>query len=246
MSSTVPFGFERVLPTEKTAKVRDVFERVASSYDLMNDVMSGGMHRLWKNDLMGHVNKYPGMKMLDVAGGTGDIAFRLLDHVQDGQLTLVDINPEMLKVGREKARKNGLYDSIAWVEGDACALPIESNTKDLYTIAFGLRNVTDTQAAIDDAYRVLRPGGQYLCMEFSHVVLPFLDKIYEKYSFNLIPKFGEWVAKDKDAYQYLVESIATFPKQEKLAGMITSAGFDKVSITNYMGGIVSVHKGWKI
>lgn len=244
--NTVPFGFQDVPVDNKETLVKKVFSSVAPSYDIMNDLMSGGIHRLWKNFMVGQICPRHNLDILDVAGGTGDISFRMHDHFPDAQLTLCDINPEMLEVGKQRAAKKGIKHRINWVCGDACRLPFEDRSQDVYTIAFGLRNVTDTQGAINDAYRVLKPGGQYLCLEFSTISLPYLRDLYEEYSFKIIPKIGNWVTGDEDAYKYLVESIARFPSQEKLETMMKSAGFEQVSYINLAGGIAALHIGWKI
>ncbi len=243
---TVPFGFQDVPAENKETLVKRVFSSVAESYDLMNDLMSGGVHRLWKNFMVGQISPRPKLRILDVAGGTGDISFRMNKRFPDAQLTLCDINPEMLEVGKKRAAERGLQDRIDWICGDACHLPFEDRSQDVYTISFGLRNVTDTQGAINDAYRVLSPGGQYLCLEFSTVSLPMLREAYEKYSFTIIPKIGQMVASDEEAYQYLVESIARFPDQITMENMMKTAGFERVSHINLAGGIAALHVGWRI
>jgi demethylmenaquinone methyltransferase/2-methoxy-6-polyprenyl-1,4-benzoquinol methylase len=192
------------------------------------------------------ISPRPNLHILDVAGGTGDISFRMSERFPDGDLTLCDINPEMLEVGKRRAIERGLQNRISWVCGDACQMPFDDYSYDVYTIAFGLRNVTDTQGAINDAYRVLKPGGQYLCLEFSTVALPILREAYEKYSFNVVPKIGRYVARNEEAYQYLVESIARFPNQETLEGMMKTAGFERVSHINLVGGIAALHIGWRV
>jgi demethylmenaquinone methyltransferase / 2-methoxy-6-polyprenyl-1,4-benzoquinol methylase len=242
----VPFGFKDVDFEKKETLVKRVFSSVAERYDLMNDLMSGGVHRLWKNFMVGQISPRPNLHILDVAGGTGDISFRMSTKFPDAQITLCDINPEMLEVGKKRAAERGLQDRITWICGDACKLPFADRTQDVYTIAFGLRNVTDTQGAINDAYRVLKPGGQYLCLEFSTVVLPMLREAYEKYSFSVIPKIGQMVASDEEAYQYLVESIARFPNQETMEQMMKTAGFERVTHVNLAGGIAALHMGWRI
>lgn len=242
----VPFGFQDVEYEQKESLVKKVFSSVAESYDLMNDLMSGGVHRLWKNFMVGQISPRKGLRILDVAGGTGDISFRMAHRFEDASLTLCDINPEMLEVGKKRALEKHLQDRIQWVCGDACALPFEDQSFDIYTIAFGLRNVTDTLGAIRDAYRVLSPGGQYLCLEFSTVVLPMLKEAYEKYSFTVIPKVGQYVAGDEEAYQYLVESIARFPNQGTMENMMREAGFERVTHFNLAGGIAALHIGWRV
>lgn len=241
----VPFGFKDVAYDKKENLVKQVFSSVAGSYDLMNDLMSGGVHRLWKNFMVGQISPRPSLRILDVAGGTGDISFRMSQRFSDASVTLCDINPEMIAVGQKRATERGL-DHIQWICGDACHLPFPDRSYDLYTIAFGLRNVTDTQGAINDAYRVLAPGGQYLCLEFSTVVLPLLKEGYEKYSFKVIPKIGQMVANDEGAYQYLVESIARFPDQKTMENMMRTAGFKRVSHINLAGGIAALHIGWRV
>ncbi|KAJ6957942.1 2-methoxy-6-polyprenyl-1,4-benzoquinol methylase, mitochondrial isoform X1 [Populus alba] len=272
LSSTSPlhshatsFGFKHVREEEKSQLVGNVFSSVASNYDLMNDLMSGGLHRLWKDRLVSMLNPFPGMKHLDVAGGTGDVAFRILDgissikrranqdpindHLQEEtQIHVCDINPNMLNVGRKRAIERGLGEdkSLIWVEGDAEALSFEDNTMDGYTIAFGIRNVTHIEKVLAEAYRVLKHGGRFLCLELSHVEVPVFKELYDYYSFSVIPAVGELVAGDRDSYQYLVESIRRFPPQEKFASMIADAGFQKVEYENLVGGVVAIHSGLKI
>ncbi len=241
----VPFGFDNVTPEAKDQKVLDVFNRVAGKYDLMNDLMSGGIHRLWKRHLIQMIRTRPGMHLLDVAGGTGDIAFRFLDEA-NAFVTVCDINQEMLTVGQSRAKKRDLHHNINWVCGNAETLAFPNNTFDAYTISFGLRNVTNPQAALNEAFRVLKPGSQFLCLEFSKVTVPLLDQIYNKYSFSLIPTLGQIVANDRDAYQYLVESIARFPNQETLQDVVSKAGFTRANYRNLTGGIAAIHEGWKI
>lgn len=241
------FGYEEVDPKEKQSKVHDVFASVADSYDLMNDLMSGGIHRLWKNKLIRHIRPRPDHAYLDVAGGTGDIAFRLF-KATDGQapITVCDINGEMLKVGERRAIDRGILKGIDWIEGNAETLPFPDNSFDCYTISFGLRNVTNIDNAIKEAYRVLKPGGKFYCLEFSKMRIPGIRKIYDKYSFKLIPKIGEMVANDRESYQYLVESIRQFPSQRNLAKRIGEVGFKRVDYTNLSGGIAAIHTGTKI
>ncbi len=240
--SIVPFGFEDIAANEKTQKVQDLFGRVASSYDLMNDLMSGGLHRLWKREMIKTLAPLANMHILDVAGGTGDIAFGILKQQPLATVTICDLTPGMLTEGRKKATQT----SIQWVCGDAAYLPFPKHTMDAYTIAFGLRNVTEMQAALCEAHRVLKPGGRFLCLEFSQVQYPVLRDLYEKYSFSIIPKIGGWVAQDEMAYQYLVESIARFPPQEELKQMLCDAEFEQVTYSNLSGGIAAIHSGWKI
>jgi ubiquinone/menaquinone biosynthesis C-methylase UbiE len=305
---TTHFGYKNISIHEKESRVKHVFEKVASNYDIMNDFMSGGLHRYWKDELLRmtgvkamakavrrrqHSSSFSSssdqnskdgshlstntLSILDVAGGTGDVAFRFIDAAEcverskssgkdEISVTVCDINPEMLRVGEMRAREkygeallhdnnnnndasslSSSYSSSAlrFVEGNAQHLPFESDSFDLYTIAFGLRNVTDVDAALQDAYRVLKPGGRYLCLEFSHVPNVPLSKLYDVYSFNVIPQLGEWVAQDRHSYQYLVESIRKFCTQEELVRRMENAGFEGVKYTNMTGGIVAIHEGWK-
>ncbi|MEN8237289.1 MAG: bifunctional demethylmenaquinone methyltransferase/2-methoxy-6-polyprenyl-1,4-benzoquinol methylase UbiE [Pseudomonadota bacterium] len=243
--SNVPFGFQDIAPEEKTRKVQELFNRVAENYDLMNDLMSGGMHRLWKRQMIQTLAPRPGMKILDVAGGTGDIAFGILKAEPKVNVTVCDLTPGMLTVGMKRA-KASMKPALKWICGDAASLPFTDHSVDAYTIAFGLRNVTEMQTALAEAHRILKPGGRFLCLEFSRVQYPVLNELYEKYAFGLIPKIGAWVAQDEAAYQYLVESIARFPPQEELKQMLMNAGFYQVSYSNLSGGIAALHGGWKI
>ncbi|XP_065850740.1 2-methoxy-6-polyprenyl-1,4-benzoquinol methylase, mitochondrial [Euphorbia lathyris] len=264
-SHATSFGFKEVREEEKSQMVSNVFTNVASNYDLMNDLMSGGLHRLWKDRLVSKLSPFPGMKHLDVAGGTGDIAFRILenvnsvkrraiqdplnDHIQEEtQIYVCDINPNMLKVGRNRAVERGLREdkSLIWVEGDAEALSFEDDSMDGYTIAFGIRNVTHIEKVLAEAYRVLKRGGRFLCLELSHVDIPVFKELYDYYSFSIIPAVGELVAGDRESYQYLVESVRRFPNQDKFGSMITEAGFQKVEYENLVGGVVAIHSGLKI
>ena len=239
------FGFKQVDPSEKAGLVRQVFDSVAERYDLMNDLMSGGVHRLWKAALIGLINPQPGMVLLDVAGGTGDIALRFLER-GGGFVHVCDINESMLRVGRDRAINRGRLGGLDWITGDAMALPIASRSVDAYTIAFGLRNVTDIDAALVEAHRVLKPGGRFFCLEFSHVVIPGLREIYDAYSFALLPKIGKLVAGDEPAYRYLVESIRKFPDQASLSQRIGAAGFGQVRHRNLTGGVAAIHSGWRL
>ncbi|XP_013800321.2 2-methoxy-6-polyprenyl-1,4-benzoquinol methylase, mitochondrial [Apteryx mantelli] len=275
------FGFQTVSEEEKGEKVYQVFENVAKKYDLMNDSMSLGIHRLWKDILMHKMNPSPGTLLLDVAGGTGDIAFRFINYVRsirerqlqrklkhhqnlswqeiadsyqeeavkplgDSQVVVCDINKEMLKVGRQKAQHLGYSEGLSWVVGNAEELPFDDNKFDVYTIAFGIRNVTHIDLALQEAYRVLKPGGRFLCLEFSQVNNPLLSRLYDLYSFQIIPVLGEIIAGDWKSYQYLVESIRRFPPQEEFKAMIEDAGFLKVDYQNLTSGIVAIHSGFKL
>ncbi len=243
------YGYKQVGAGDKQSLVNDVFHRVANRYDVMNDLMSGGLHRLWKDALVAWLNppKRPGWQLLDVAGGTGDIAFRIVEATnRQGHATVLDINGSMLAVGRERAEKQGLTSSTDFVEANAEELPFADETFDAYTIAFGIRNVPRIETALAEAHRVLKPGGRFLCLEFSEVDMPLLDKVYEAWSFNAIPRIGQVVTGDGEPYSYLVESIRKFPNQENFAAMIRNAGFDRVSFRNYSGGIAALHSGWKL
>lgn len=239
------FGFRTVGAEEKQGLVGGVFSSVAGSYDIMNDLMSGGMHRLWKNEFVRKVNAPASAAILDLAGGTGDIAVRLKERT-GASVTVCDINHEMLKVGQARQFDRGESQGLRWVCGNAEHLPVPDRSLDVITIAFGLRNVTNIQRALADAYRALKPGGQFLCLEFSKVTVPLLAKMYDSYSFHVIPKIGEFVAKDRGSYQYLVESIRMFPDQKKLAGMMSQAGFSRVHYDNLTFGTVAIHQGWRI
>nr|XP_061785995.1 2-methoxy-6-polyprenyl-1,4-benzoquinol methylase, mitochondrial-like [Nerophis lumbriciformis] len=277
------FGFETVPEEEKAKKVYEVFENVAQKYDIMNDAMSLGIHRLWKDALLHAMHPQPGTRLLDVAGGTGDIAFRFLDYVQsqkerqtrrlalstqspswqdisdnysgqeDGEgveaecrAVVCDINKEMLKVGKEKADNMGVSAGLSWVVGDAEELPFDDNQFDIYTVAFGIRNVTHIEKALQEALRVLKPGGRFMCLEFSKVTNPVLAKLYDAYSFQVIPVLGEVIAGDWKSYQYLVESIRKFPAQDEFKEMMEDAGFFCVQYHNLTAGVVSLHSGFKL
>lgn len=239
------FGFRDVDSSEKTSMVRGVFDSVAPSYDLMNDLMSGGIHRLWKNTLIRRLNPQPNMTLLDVGGGTGDIAFKFLEK-GGKDVVIADINEEMLKVGRDRALDRGIIEGPKWVRGNAEQLPLEDKSIDAYATAFCLRNVTHLDQALREAHRLLKPGGHFLCLEFSHVVLPTLAKLYDTYSFNVLPLIGQIVAKDRDSYQYLAESIRRFPTQDDFVDLIGEAGLEHVSYQNLSGGIAAIHSAWKI
>lgn len=240
------FGNKNVNPDEKQGLVSHVFDSVADQYDLMNDVMSGGIHRLWKDQLVRIIAPTGNDHILDVAGGTGDIAFRLHKRT-DGKarITVCDINPEMLRVGQARAIDKGLLEGLVWTEGNAESLPFQKDQFDIYTISFGLRNVPHIDQALADAYRVLKPGGRFYCLEFSHMPSATLQKLYDQYSFNFIPKFGKLIANDKDSYQYLVESIRQFPKQEDLKQRLIDTGFQRVAYKNLSFGIAAIHSGYK-
>ena len=244
------YGFETVGGgAEKQEKVNAVFHRVAERYDLMNDLMSGGMHRAWKAAMVAWLSPphRPEYRFVDVAGGTGDIAFRIVEATRRrAQGSVVDINASMLGVGAERAIKRKLGENLAFIEGNAEELPLPDNHFDAYTIAFGIRNVPKIGKALEEAYRVLKPGGRFLCLEFSEVELPILDRIYDAWSFRAIPKIGEMVAKDRESYEYLVESIRRFPNQTTFAATIRQAGFERVAYRNLSGGIAAIHSGWKL
>ncbi len=242
------FGFREVSAGAKPALVRRVFDSVATRYDLMNDLMSGGVHRLWKAAMIDLLAPRPGMHLLDVAGGTGDIAVRFLGRLggAGGRVTVCDINPSMLRVGRDRTIDQGILGGIEWVCGDAEALPLADASVDALTIAFGIRNVTRIDRALAEARRVLKFGGRFLCLEFSHVGLPLLDRLYDAYSFRLLPALGGVVTGDRDAYQYLVESIRRFPDQESFAAMIAAAGLGQVAHRNLSGGVAALHSAWRI
>ena len=247
-ASDTDFGFRRVPLGSKQALVDDVFHSVARRYDLMNDLMSGGLHRAWKDALVTAVNPPKGPRpfaVLDIAGGTGDVAFRVAEAGGAGtQVTVADINGEMLKVGRERAQHSG--HDVTFVEGNAEALPFPDRRFDVATIAFGIRNVPRIEAALAEAQRVLRPGGRFLCLEFSSVDVPGLDALYQLYSFNVIPALGRAVTGDAEAYRYLVESIRRFPAPATFADMMRAAGFRRVSFQRLTGGVVALHSGWRL
>jgi demethylmenaquinone methyltransferase / 2-methoxy-6-polyprenyl-1,4-benzoquinol methylase len=245
------FGFRDVDPGDKPGLVRGVFDRVASRYDLMNDLMSAGVHRVWKDMTAARLNPQPGETIVDCAGGTGDMARRfqrLARRAQsrrggdDAQILVVDYNAEMIAAGRAR----GDDAQIAWAVGDAQRLPLPDACAEAYVISFGIRNVTDISAALAEARRVLKPGGRFLCLEFSRPVTEALAAAYDAYSFKVIPRIGEWVAKDRDSYQYLVESIRRFPDQRAFADLIGRAGFRNVGWTNFTGGVAALHHGWAI
>jgi demethylmenaquinone methyltransferase/2-methoxy-6-polyprenyl-1,4-benzoquinol methylase len=240
------FGFKEVNANDKAPLVKAVFDNVASKYDIMNDVISMGVHRLWKDRFIKMLDPKPNSKLLDVAGGTGDIAFRYLEKAPHGYVSVSDINHAMLREGYKNAIDKNILTNIEWLCADAQNLPIPDDSYDYYTIAFGIRNVTDIPTALAEAYRVLKPGGRFLCLEFSHVENPIMAGLYNFYSFKIIPKMGKLIANDSESYQYLVESIRKFPKQEQFLKMISDAGFEQTSYTNLSSGSVAIHSGWKI
>ncbi|GAB6028606.1 hypothetical protein CHUAL_004444 [Chamberlinius hualienensis] len=261
------FGFETVKDSEKTGRVYEVFKNVAAKYDLMNDAMSLGIHRLWKDEFVKMLHPTPGINVLDVAGGTGDIAFRIIHSLRTlekftkkkeennenldspsrvSKVVVSDINQQMLDVGKERAKQRGYFNDLQWLCANAEELPVEDNSFDAYTIAFGIRNVTHIDKALDEAYRVLKPGGRFLCMEFSHLTNPLMQKIYDAYSFQVIPPMGQILARDWKSYQYLVESIRKFPNQETFSQMIREAGFSSVTYTNFTFGVTAIHSGFKL
>ena len=243
---TTHFGYQKVATEEKVKRVAGVFSSVASSYDLMNDLMSFGIHRLWKRFTIDLSGVRQGQRVLDLAGGTGDLTARFSKLVGDeGEVILADINQEMIQVGRDKLTDMGLLNNIEYVQANAECLPFPDNHFDCVTIAFGLRNVTDKNAALASILRTLKPGGRLLVLEFSKPEYPWLSKIYDTYSFNILPKIGKLVANDEDSYRYLAESIRMHPDQETLKKMMLNAGFDSVDIHNLTGGVVALHRGWK-
>lgn len=244
--NTTHFGFQTVNESEKAGLVHGVFTRVASKYDIMNDVMSVGIHRIWKDAMMDWLAPRPDQTLLDVAGGTGDVAFRFLKRANGAHATVLDMTESMLKSGQERAEADHLSQRLSWVVGDAMALPFPDNSFDVYTISFGIRNVTRVPDALSEAYRVLRPGGRLMVLEFSQLPNNMLQKAYDVYSYNVIPLMGKLIAQDRDSYQYLVESIRKFPKQEIFADMLSAAGFDQVKYRNLSLGIAALHSGWKL
>ncbi len=243
MSELVSFGYENVPPDEKRKRVRGVFSDVARSYDVMNDAMSVGAHRLWKDQFVRRVKPRAGEAILDMAGGTGDIGFRLAGAGAD--VTIADINADMLAVGKERAARKGIA-GVRWAEENAESLSFGSAGFDAYTIAFGIRNVTDIPAALREAHRVLRFGGRFFCLEFSTTTWPGFDRIYDAYSHHLVPRIGKWIARDEESYRYLVESIRRFPDMPSFERMIGEAGFAQTRAEPILGGLVAIHSGWKI
>jgi len=243
MSETVSFGYEDIAPPEKTRRVGEVFSSVASSYDLMNDAMSAGMHRLWKDRFVRRVKPREGEHILDMAGGTGDIAFRM--QASGALITVADINPDMLGVGMERAQKREI-GGLSWSEQNAEALSFDDRCFDAYTIAFGIRNVTHIDKALAEAHRVLKRGGRFFCLEFSTTLWPGFAEVYDTYSHRLVPKLGKVLAKDEESYRYLIESIRRFPDMRAFEAMIGDAGFVRTHVEPMLGGLVAIHSGWKI
>ncbi len=239
----VSFGYEDIPASEKTARVGGVFSNVAAKYDLMNDAMSGGMHRLWKDRFVRRVKPREGEQILDMAGGTGDIAFRM--EPSGASITVADINPQMLEVGMERAQKRGI-DGLVWTEANAETLTFPDKFFDAYTIAFGIRNVTDIPKALREAHRVLRRGGRFYCLEFSTTQWPGFAEVYDAYSHKMVPKLGQLLAQDADSYRYLIESIRRFPRMPQFKAMIAEAGFVQTKVEPLLGGLVAIHSGWKI
>lgn len=243
MPDTVSFGYEDVAPEDKTRRVGEVFSNVARNYDLMNDAMSGGMHRLWKDRFIRRVKPRAGEHILDMAGGTGDIAFRMAET--GAAITVADINPEMLSVGVERAAQRGI-DGLVWTEANAETLQFPDRFFDAYTIAFGIRNVTDIPKALREAHRVLKRGGRFFVLEFSTTQWPGFAEVYDAYSHKLVPKLGKLLARDEESYRYLIESIRRFPDMPSFERMIAEAGFKQTKVEPLLGGLVAIHSGWKI
>ena len=244
--ATTHFGFRDVPEGDKAGMVHGVFTRVASKYDVMNDLMSMGIHRIWKDAMMDWLAPRPDQRLLDVAGGTGDVAFRFLDRAPGATAVVCDMTESMLVEGRQRAEAGAKADRLDWVVGDAMALPFGDHSFDVYTISFGIRNVTRIADALSEAWRVLRPGGRLMVLEFSRIPNDLMQWAYDRYSFNVIPVMGQVVAGDRDSYQYLVESIRQFPEQEAFAQMIRTAGFGQVKYRNLTMGIAALHSGWKL
>lgn len=244
--NTTHFGFETILERDKAEKVQGVFSSVASKYDVMNDFMSLGIHRFWKDAMMDWLAPRGGQLLLDVAGGTGDISFRFLKRAGNAHATVLDLTEPMLTEGRKRAETAGISGQLDWVVGDAIALPFEDQTFDVYTISFGIRNVTNPKKALTEAYRVLKPGGRIMVLEFSHIPNDLLQWCYDKYSFNVIPRLGQIIARDRSSYQYLVESIRKFPNQENFLKLVNEAGFENTKYRNLTMGVACLHSGWKI
>ena len=245
--NTTHFGFKTVAAEEKAKLVRGVFDSVAEKYDIMNDLMSLGIHRIWKRIAIQLSNVRKGEQVLDLAGGTGDLTTLFEKRVgEEGSVILADINSEMLRTGRNRLIDKGLAGNVQYAQVNAECLPFADNSFDCVCIGFGLRNVTDKDAALRSMYRVLKPGGRAIILEFSHPIDPVTEKVYDFYSFNLLPKIGKWVAKDEDSYRYLAESIRMHPKQDELKTMMEAAGFERCEYFNMTQGIVAVHRGYKI
>jgi demethylmenaquinone methyltransferase/2-methoxy-6-polyprenyl-1,4-benzoquinol methylase len=244
--NTTHFGYETVREDEKAGRVRGVFTSVASRYDIMNDVMSGGVHRLWKDAMMDWLAPRRGQRLLDVAGGTGDIAFRFLRRAGQAEAVVLDLTEPMLTEGRKRAEAARMESMLDWVVGDAMALPFPDNSFDVYTISFGIRNVTRPEVALAEAFRVLRPGGRLMVLEFSQLPNPLMQRMYDAYSFNVIPAMGQAIAGDRASYQYLVESIRRFPDQETFLAMVRAVGFENAAYRNLTMGVACLHSGWKI
>ncbi len=244
-NDTTPFGYRDVPLDQKAPLVREVFDSVASNYDLMNDLMSFGIHRLWKNAVMNWLRPRPGMTLADVGGGTGDLAFRFLS-LGGAHVRVIDINQEMLARGRDRALNQGIIDGIEWVHGDAEDLPLEDMSVDAYTTAFCIRNVTHIDRALAEARRVLKPGGRFLCLEFSQVSVPLVRGLYDTYSFSILPEIGKRVANDRNAYRYLAESIRRFPNQSQFSELIANAKLGQVRYHNLNGGIAAIHSAWRL
>ncbi|SNS11473.1 bifunctional demethylmenaquinone methyltransferase/2-methoxy-6-polyprenyl-1,4-benzoquinol methylase UbiE [Antarctobacter heliothermus] len=243
---TTHFGFSEVPEGEKAGRVQGVFSSVASKYDVMNDAMSLGIHRIWKDAMMDWLAPRPGQRLLDVAGGTGDISFRFLKRAGHGHATVLDLTEPMLVEGRNRAEAGAMSDQLDWVVGDAMALPFPNSTFDVYTISFGIRNVTRPQEALNEAFRVLKPGGRLMVLEFSQIPNDMMQKVYDLYSFNIIPRLGQMIAQDRDSYQYLVESIRQFPDQETFLDMVQRAGFENAKYRNLTMGVACLHSVWKL
>jgi demethylmenaquinone methyltransferase / 2-methoxy-6-polyprenyl-1,4-benzoquinol methylase len=245
------FGSRRVPEDEKAPLVRAIFDSVAARYDLMNDLMSAGVHRWWKAEMVAQLRPRPGQRLLDVAGGTGDIALRALPRLAqggaaDGGAVVCDVSKAMLAIGRARALDQGILTGIEWLCADAERLPVADRSVDFYTIGFGLRNVTHIDAALAEVRRVLKPGGRFMCLEFTPEITPLLQPLYDIYSFQIVPLLGQVVAGDRDAYSYLVESIRRFPRQSELAEMISGAGLDQVKFRNLTGGVAALHSAWRL
>ena len=244
---TTQFGFDTVLQSKKAGLVHNVFSSVASNYDVMNDAMSLGIHHLWKDALINWINPQPGQKLLDVAGGTGDISFRFIERSKGmANATILDMTESMLIEGQKRSEAKTFSENLDWVCGDAMSLPFEENSFDVYTISFGIRNVVDIEKAIEEAHRVLRFGGRIIVLEFGKISNDLLQKIYDKYSFNIIPKLGKLIAGDEESYKYLVESIRKFPEQDQFSKLLSVRGFRNVKYRNFSFGIAAIHSGWKI